>query len=203
MTVVRRASCGLQRAAGIRVAREQAPLRWLSLGRWRNTRACRARATCRAGCDRFTHYGDTLRWRKPSHPRCKTVVRRASCGLQHRTAGFRMARARAPLRRLSLGRWQNTRACRARASCCASCGWFASYGRLTHLKGYCTGGRPPSFDARPWCDVRALASNAQPTFAWHARKPHFGGCVSAGSEFRELATRARRATLVSVVLRTM
>ena len=194
-TVVRRASCDLQRAAGIRVARAQAPLRWLSLGRWRNTRACRARAPCRAGCDRSTHYERALHRREASLLRCKTVVRRASCDLQRaagfrvarderhcagclsgggetrelaararraalvcdrpthyervlhrrkaslfrcktvvrrascdlqRAAGIRVARERAPLRWLSLGRWRNTRACRARAPCRAGCG------RLTH-----------------------------------------------------------------------
>ena len=31
-TVVRRVSCDLQREAGTHMAREQAPLRWLSLG---------------------------------------------------------------------------------------------------------------------------------------------------------------------------
>ena len=46
-TVVRRASCGLQHAAGIRVAHTHAPLRWLSLGMWRNTRPCRTRAVPR------------------------------------------------------------------------------------------------------------------------------------------------------------
>ena len=51
--------------------------------------------------------------------------------------------------------------------------------------------------------MRAVASNAQPAFAWHARKPHFAGCVSGGSKFRELAMRARCAALIVVVLRTM
>ena len=55
-----------------------------------------------------------LHQRKASLIRCETVVRRASCGFQH-AAGFRVARARVILRWLSLGRWQNTRACRARA----------------------------------------------------------------------------------------
>ena len=50
--VVRRASCGLQEPAGFRVAYASAPLRSLSLGRRRSTRACCARAPCRAGCGR-------------------------------------------------------------------------------------------------------------------------------------------------------
>ena len=79
--VVRRASCGLQRTPGIRMAHEQAPLRWLSLGRWRNTRACRTRAPCRADFDRPTQHIRALHRRKASLFRRKIVVRRASCGL--------------------------------------------------------------------------------------------------------------------------
>ena len=104
-TVVRRASCGLQRAAGIRMARSPAPLRWLSLGRWGNTQTCRARAPCYAGCGHLTRHGRALHRRKASLLPCKTVVRRPSCDLQ-RTAGFRVTDARAPLRWLCLGRWQ-------------------------------------------------------------------------------------------------
>ena len=113
-TVVRRESSDLQCAAGICVAREQAPLRWLSLESWQNTRACCARAPCRADCDRPTCYERTLHRRKASLLRCKTVVRSANCTLQ-RAAGIRVARAQAPLRWLSLGRWRNTRDCRAPA----------------------------------------------------------------------------------------
>ena len=151
-TVVRRASCGLHRAAGTRVAREQAPLRCLSLGRWQNTRACHACAPCRAGCDRPTRYGRPLcRW-EASPLRCKTVVRRASCGLQ-RAAGIHVARAQAPLRWLSLGGGKTrefaAREHRAALVVIDICG----------IEGQCTGERPLSFGARPWCDVRAMTSN--------------------------------------------
>ena len=266
---VQRASCDLQREAGIRVERSPAPLRWLSLGRWRNTQACRARApgragcdrafarwngtapagglspsmqdrgatcdlwppaahsrpscdrsasatalavsrkvakhsslprgqavsrwlrlvfalrkgtapaeglsllvqvpgvTCelwpstrnrlshgtlasatalavsrevakdanlprarpgRAGCDRSSYDGMALHRREASLLRCKTMVRRASCGLQ-RAAGIRLAHAQAPLWWLSLGRWQNAQACRARAPCRTGCGWPTHYKR--------------------------------------------------------------------------
>ena len=54
-----------------------------------------------------------------------------------------------------------------------------------------------------WGDVRAVTSNTQPAFAWHARKPHCAGCVSGGSELREVATRSRLAALFVVVLRTL
>ena len=132
-TVVRRATCDLQHTAGIRVARAQALLCWLSLGKWPNTRPRRTRASCRAGCNRSTHYENTLYDREASHPQCNTVVRRASCDLQ-RAAGIRIAREQAPLRWLSLGRWQKTRACRALAPRCAGCDWTTGYGRALHRR---------------------------------------------------------------------
>ena len=118
-TVVRRASCELQRAAGFCVIGTAAPLRWLRLGRWRNTRACHARALCRASCDRLPCYQRTLhRWEASLFP-CKTVARRASFDLHH-AAGIRVTDdAPAPLRWLSLVRWENTQTCRACALCCA------------------------------------------------------------------------------------
>ena len=74
---------------------------------------------------------------------------------------------------------------------------------LRDMERHYNGGRPLSFHARPWCDVRAVTSNAQPAFAWHARKPHCAGCLSGGGERRELASRANRAALVVIVLRTI
>ena len=100
---MRRASCSLRRQPSFWVARARAPLRWLSLGRRRSTRAFRARTPCRAGCGRLRHRERALHRRNASLLRCKTVVRRATCGLQS-TAGFCAAHARAPLRFLSLGR---------------------------------------------------------------------------------------------------
>ena len=182
-TVVRRASCGLQRAAGIRVARAQAPLRWLCLGRWRNTRACRARALCRAGCDRYLRYRRALHRREASLFRRKTVVRRASCDLQQRSRHSRGTRKRHCAGCLSGGGETRELAARARRAALVVVGFCA-------MKGHCTGGRPLSFGARPWCDVRAVTSNAQPAFAWHARKRHCAGCLSGGGRTRKLAARA-------------
>ena len=195
-TVVRRASCDVQRTADFRVTDTRAPLRWLCLGRWQNTLACHARAPCYAGCGHLTRHGRALHRRKASLLPCKTVVRRPSCDLQ-RTAGFRVTDARAPLRWLCLGRWQNTQACRERAPCCACCGRLLHYVRALHRR------EASLFGARPWCDVRAVTSNTQLAFAWHARKRHCAGCLSGGGETRELASRACRATLVMIVLRTI
>ena len=192
-TVVRRVSCDLQRAAGIRVARSQEPLRWLSLGSWKNTRACSVRAPCRLGCDPPARRKGALHRREAFFLLCKTVVPNASCDLHH-AAGLCVTDARAQLRWLCLGKWHNTRACRARAPCrpAATC--------LRDLEECCTGERPLCFRARPWCDVRAVTSIALPAFAWHGCKGHCSGCLSGGGRTRKLAMRARRAALVVVCL---
>ena len=66
------------------------------------------------------------------------------------------------------------------------------------VKGHCAGGRSLCFDARPWCDVSAAASNPQPAFAWHVRTRHCADYLSSGGATRELAARARRAALVVI-----
>ena len=68
-------------APGFHVTCAHAPLRSLSLTTRRSTQAFRARAPCRAGCDRLIPDGRALHQRKASLLRCETVVRRASCGL--------------------------------------------------------------------------------------------------------------------------
>ena len=54
-TLVRHARCGHRCTAGIHAAHARAPLRWLSLGRRRITRASRSRVLRRAGCDLSMH----------------------------------------------------------------------------------------------------------------------------------------------------
>ena len=61
---------------------------------------------------------------------------------------------------------------------------------LRDIGGHYTGGRPFSFDARPWCDMRAVASNGQAAFTWHACKRNCGDCLSRGGNTHELAVRA-------------
>ena len=70
-------------------------------------------------------------------------------------------------------------------------------------KVHCSGRRPLSFLARPWCDMPAAASNPQSPFAWHARERHFAACPSVGGVARELAARARRKALVVIGPRTI
>ena len=194
--MVRRASYGLQRTAGSRAANVSAPLRCLFLGRRRSTQARRACAPQGAGCDRPTNHRRTLCRRTASLLHCKTVVRNARCGLQS-TVGFRVARARAPLRWLSLGRRRSTLGCRAHALCRADCGQFA------HRKRETTPAKNISlFAARSRCDVPAAASNAQPAFAWHDSERHCAAYLSGGGAARELAARAHHGALVVVATRT-
>ena len=137
-------------------------------------------------------YQRALRRREASLLRRATVVRRASCGLQRQaSAACRAAHARR--RSLSLGRRRSTRACCARAPCRAGCD------RLVLIEEHCTGERPLSFGARPWCDVPAAASNAKPA----PRVSRAGALRSlslGGGAALELAARARRAALVVVGL---
>ena len=130
---MRPASYSLRLTAGFRVARVRvrAPLRWLSREEARRTRGFRARAPCRAGRDRSTQYGKALHRRDASFLRRKTVVRRASFGLQC-TADLSVARAHAPLHCLSLGRKQNTLASRARAPFGAGYDSLMPYRRALH-----------------------------------------------------------------------
>ena len=155
-TVLQRASCSLQRTAGFRVAHASAPLRWLSVGRRRRTRACNYRG-------RFMLYERILHWRDASLPRCKTVRRCASCGLQ-RAAGFHVAHASAPLRWLSVGRSRSTRVYGACAPCRAGCDRFIPCGKALHQQ------KKLSYSVKPCSDVPAAASNEQPTLARGVRK---------------------------------
>ena len=52
-------------------------------------------------------------------------------------------------------------------------------------------------------DMRTYTSNAQPAFAWHARKSHCAGCLSGGGKTCDLDERARHAALAVTGLRTM
>ena len=122
-----------------RVARAaQARRRSLSLGRRRSTRACCARAPCRAGCGRPCPRKDTA-------PREASLLRRAPwCDVPaaaSKPSQRRVSRARGALRSLSLGRRRSTRACCARAVP----RWLWS---LASYKGHCDGERPLSFGAR-------------------------------------------------------
>ena len=131
-----------------------------------------------------------LHRREASLLRRAAVVRRASCGLQ-RQAGCRVSRQRsARLRSLSLGRRCSTRGCSTSAPRRAGCR------RRLPIQVRHTSERPLSFGARPWCDVPASASNANPAAACQGRAQHAGArCLWGDSAAPELAACARCAAL--------
>ena len=116
----------------------------------------------------------------------------AAASQTHNQLAFaRHARARSCARCLSRGGAARELAARARravpvvVSACS-------------MKEYCTGERPLSFGALPWCNVPAVATKNQPAFARHARARSCARCLSRGGAARELAARARRAAVVVV-----
>ena len=172
-------------------AHASAPLRWLSTGRRRSASACDARAPCRASCGRYMSYGRALHRRDASLPRCKTVLQRASGGLQ-RAAGFRGARklatALAVRREQGAARTLATRERRAALDVIGPC----------PTKVHCTGEKPLSLGARPCFDVPDAAFHERPPFAWRTQTCHCVGCLWGAGAARALATRARRAALAVV-----
>ena len=149
------------------------------------TRTCDARASFRAGCGRSMYYRKALHQRKASLLRCKTVVRRASCGLQH-TAGFRVANAWARhcarcLSGVGAARVTATRA--RRATLVVVCPY--------PIQGHYTDDRPLSFGARPRCDVPAAACNTQLAFAGRARERATALAVSREEVHHTCLRRAR------------
>ena len=178
------------------MAHSPAPLRWLSLGRWRKTQTCRARARaalvaiglrtmewhCTGG--RPLSYGarpwcDVRAVASNAQPVFVWHTRKRHCG------GY-----------LSGGGKTRKLAARARRAALVVDG-------LRIIKGHCAGEMPLSFGARPWCDVRAVTSNAQPAFACPTRERHCSGCLSGGGKTRKLAVRSRRAALAVIGLYTM
>ena len=129
--MLRRASRGLKRAAGlVLLALASAPLRWLSVGRRRSTRACHTSTPCRTGCGWYMSYGRALQRREAFLPPCKPVLQRASGGAVASSEQPAFAvHASAPPRWLSVARRRSMRACDARAPCRAGCGRYIFYER--------------------------------------------------------------------------
>ena len=155
--MVRTASRGLQHQASAACHSAQAHLRSLSAGRTRSTQACYARAPWRAGCARKALRRRAPCRREASLLRRVAVVRRASCGLQRQASAACLAqRRRACALCLSGGGAVHKLSARARR---AALGMVV----LRPIEGRHTGARLLSFDARPWRDVPAAASNTKPT----------------------------------------
>ena len=138
--VVRCARCGLPHSRLSRNKRTGAPLRWLSLGRRRSTRACDARALRRNGCGRSTCYQMSMHQRKVSSLRCKAVVRCARCSLSHKQAFAWQTRVRATTLAISLHK--NCGAARALATHPRRAAMVVV--DLRAKKGHCTSERPPN-----------------------------------------------------------
>ena len=189
--MVRRASCGLQRISRLsRGTRERATALAVSGEEAQHASLLRARAVPRWLWSVHA-YERTLHRREASLLRRAAVVRRASCGLQESSRLSRGTRERATALAVSREEAQHASLLRARAVP----RWLWSF---MHYERRCTGERPLSFGARPWCDVPAAASKNQPAVAWHARARHCARCLSGGGAARKLAARARRAALVVV-----
>ena len=172
--VLRRASCGLQQAAFLRICSTAR----FSLGRRRTTRDCEAFARLRAGWGRSMPYERRLRQRDGPLPRCTAVIRRASRGPQ-RVAGVRVcAHANVPPH-ASLSGGGAPRALAKHAHCSALVG-VGPY----HMKGDCASETALSLGARPCSDVPAAASIELPAFA----------CAHTLTRHRTLSFGRRRTT---------
>ena len=166
----------------------------LSLGRRCSTQAFRAHAPCRAWSDLSVRYKRPLCYRQASLLRCKTVVRRASCGLQT-TAGCRVGSASDHcVRCLSEGGAARELVEHARHAALIVM-------VLCPMNSHRTGERPLSFGARPWCDIPAASS--QRTAGSQVTCPGAQLCsLSLGKcAALELVARALRAALVAVSIR--
>ena len=186
----RDAPCQLQPRTHSRLSRSahaSAPLRWLSVMTRRSTRACDARAPCRAGSSRLVPYAGPLHRRDVSLHRCKTVVRRAGCGLQG-TAGFREARTRV---------CHCTHCLAKRAPCRAGCYRVMQHERPLHRRNASLH-RRKTMVRRASCGLQHTDGSRVAS----TRARHCACYFSGGGTVRLLATLARRAALVVVALCT-
>ena len=151
----------------------------LSLGRRRSTRACFARARCRAGCDRFMSRRKVPHRREGSLFWCAAVARRASCGLQLQASAACLARRRCVgARCLSGGGAVLELSSRARSAAMAVVGPYPT-------KGRCAGERlsPSAHDRCATCQLRPPTSSQRRV------------CRAVQGRGRSLSLGTRRGTL--------
>ena len=134
----RAATCQLRPPTHSRLshgAHASAPLRSLSMGRWRSTHAFEEHVRYRAGCSRSVRYTRLPHRREASLITCKIVLQRASCRLVLK-AGFRVALTRGhhSARCLSGGGAARALATRARGAALIVDASYAS-------QGHCNGDR--------------------------------------------------------------
>ena len=124
--------------------------------------------------------------------RCKTVVQRVCCGLQH-IAGFRVTNARA---RHCAGYLLEGGVARALATCARR----AAKGLIgpCNTKRQCTSGRSLPFAARPWCGVPGAASRTTGFRVANERARHCTGYLLDCGAARALASHACRAAMVLI-----
>ena len=122
--------------------------------------------------------------------RCKAVLRRVRCDLQHTTC-FRVTNAWA--RYHCAGRLSGGGAARAHATR-TRCVALVLIG-LCVPESHCTSRRPLPFAARPWYDVPGAASRTSGLRVTNARARHCAGCLLGEGAVRALATRARCAAM--------
>ena len=186
--VVRRASCGLQRQASA-ACHARARTALAVSGRRRSTRACYARAPCRAGCGRLMPRKSTASARGLS-PSAR--ARGATCQLRPPTpssAACHAAQARTAL--AVSGRRRSTRAC-----CCARRAALVvvghAYRRAPRRREASLLRRAPVV-RRASCGLQRQASAA-----CHARARHLRSLSLRRRRSTQACSRARRAALVVV-----
>ena len=178
------------RITGFCVARASALLRLLFLGRRRSTRACCVRAVPRWLRSVHTLGKGTAPTRGLSHFGARPWCDVPAAASQNQQSFAWHTRARHCARCLSVGGAVRKLAARARRVALVVIGPCTKYGQ-------CTDKRPLSFNARPWCDVPAAASQNKPAFAGK-RERATALAVSREEAQHANSLRARRAALVVV-----
>ena len=191
--VVRRASCGLQRQASAACHAAQARLRSLSLGRRRSTRACCARAPCRAGCGRLYAYEGHCAGERPlsfgARPWCDVPAAASNA----KPAPLVARRTRAGARCLWGGGAALELAARARRAALVVVGSSPTKERCTAR------GLSPSARGRgATCQLRPPTPSQRRVA--RAAQARCARCLWGGDAALELAACARRAALVVVGL---
>jgi hypothetical protein len=182
--VVRRASCCLPESASLRVARRTRAyhcVRCLSqrgASRKLAARACRAALALMTSCTSQGHSTGERPLCFGARPWCDVPA----AASQNQLVLAWHARARHCARCLLGAGASRELAAHAHHAALAV---GAPHTRL----GRCSGERPLSFAARPWCDVPDAASQNQPAFAWHAGARHRARCLSREGALRKRAVR--------------
>ena len=194
---VRHASYGLQESAGFHVARVRVPLRSLSLGKRRSTRACCARAARRTDRGRATHYKRTLQRRKASLLRHAALVPMPAAASNNQPSFAWHARVRHCAHCLLGGGAARELAARARRAALVVVDPCTSQSHCIGESFFASAcGRGATRQLRPPITSRLSHGTG------NACARHCPLCLSGGGAARELSARAHRAALILIKLRT-